>query len=216
MQYDGFAWAVVLLAVLALLVALRILLRAGWFLGWLRGTCGFLFLALAGLVGLVAYDLYGYSTLPRDKPLATLGFKADGPGRYQVTLLEGAQERTLTLEGDMWQLDGRLIRWKGLANLIGLEPGYRLERLSGRFLSIEQQALAQHGRVALAESPYGVDLWRWLRLSRRDLALFDPQALRVSYLPIAADAVYSVHLTPTGLLAEPMNSAAEAALKNWR
>ena len=149
------------------------------------------------------------------KPLVTLSFKADGPQRYRVSLLEGGRERVVTLEGDMWQLDGRLIRWKGLAELIGLEPGYRLERLSGRFLAIEQQALAQHGRVQLAESPYGVDLWRWLRLSQRDLLLFDPQALRVTYLPIAADAVYSVSLTPTGLLAEPMNSAAEAALKDW-
>ncbi|VEE15593.1 membrane protein [Ectopseudomonas mendocina] len=215
MQYDGLAWAVALLAVLALLVALRILLNTGWFLGWLRGTCGLAFLALAGLVGLVAYDLYAYEPLQAGKPLVTLSFKADGPQRYQVTLLEGSRERTVTLEGDMWQLDGRLIRWKGLAGLIGLEPGYRLERLSGRFLAIEQQALAQHGRVQLAESPYGIDLWRWLRLNQRDLLLFDPQALRVTYLPIAADAVYSVSLTPTGLLAEPMNSAAEAALKDW-
>lgn len=156
MQYDGLAWAVALLAVLALLVALRILLNTGWFLGWLRGTCGLAFLALAGLVGLVAYDLYAYAPLQPGKPLVTLSFKADGPQRYQVTLLEGGRERTVTLEGDMWQLDGRLIRWKGLAELIGLEPGYRLERLSGRFLAIEQQALAQHGRVQLAESPYGV------------------------------------------------------------
>ena len=52
MQYDGLAWAVALLAVLALLVALRILLNTGWFLGWLRGTCGLVFVALAGLVGL--------------------------------------------------------------------------------------------------------------------------------------------------------------------
>ena len=37
----------------------------------------------------------------------------------------------------------------------------------------------------------------------------------MTYLPIAADAVYSVSLTPTGLLAEPMNPAAEAALKDW-
>ena len=51
MQYDGLAWAVALLAVLALLVALRILLNTGWFLGWLRGTCGLVFVALAGLVG---------------------------------------------------------------------------------------------------------------------------------------------------------------------
>lgn len=215
MQYDGLAWAMALLAVLALLVALRILLNTGWFLGWLRGTCGLAFLALAGLLGLVGYDLYSYSPLPEGKPLATLVFKADGPQRYRVTLLEGGRERSLTLEGDLWQLDGRLIRWKGLAELIGLEPGYRLERLSGRFLAIEQQALAQHGRVQLAESLYGVDIWRWLRLNRRDLFLFDPQALRVTYLPIAADAVYSVKLTPTGLLAEPMNPAAEAALKDW-
>lgn len=216
MQYDGLAWAVALLAVLALLVALRILLNTGWFLGWLRGTCGLAFLALAGVIGLAAYDLYSYSPLPQGKPLATLSFKAEGAQRYRVSLLEGGRERTLTLEGDLWQLDGRLIRWKGLADLIGLEAGYRLERLSGRFLAIEQQALAQYGRVQLAESPYGVDLWRWLRLSQRDLLLFDPQALRVTYLPIAADAVYSISLTPTGLLAEPMNPAAEAALKDWR
>lgn len=215
MQYNGLAWATALLAVLALLVALRILLNTGWFLGWLRGTCGLAFLALATLVGLVAYDLYGYSVLPDDKPLVTLSFKADGPQRYSVTLLEGALERRVTLEGDLWQLDGRLLRWKGIAELIGLQPGYRLERLSGRFLAIEQQTQAQHGRVQLAQSPYGVDLWRWLRLNRRDLFLFEPQALRVTYLPIAADAVYSVRLTPTGLLAEPMNPAAEAALKNW-
>ena len=216
MQYDGLAWAVALVAMLALLVALRILLNTGWFLGWLRGTCGLAFLALAGLIGLAAYDLYSYSPLPQGKPLATLSFKAEGGQRYRVSLLEGGRERTLTLEGDLWQLDGRLIRWKGLADLIGLEPGYRLERLSGRFLAIEQQALAQHGRVQLAESPYGVDLWRWLRLSQRDLLLFDPQALRVTYLPIAAEAVYSISRTPTGLLAEPMNPAAEAALENWR
>ncbi|VXD00238.1 conserved hypothetical protein [Pseudomonas sp. 8Z] len=215
MQYNGLAWAIALLALLVLLVALRILLNTGWFLGWLRGTVGLAFLGVAVMVGLVAYDLYSYERLPEGKPLVTLSFKADGPQRYSVSLLEGGRERIVTLEGDLWQLDGRLIRWKGLANLIGLEPGYRLERLSGRFLAIEQQALAQRGRVQLAESAYGIDLWRWLRLNQRDLFLFDPQALRVTYLPIADDAVYSVSLTPTGLLAEPMNSAAKAALKDW-
>lgn len=215
MQYDGLAWAVALLAVLAVLVAARILFNPSWFLGWLRGTCGLGFLALASLIGLLACDLYSYAPLVQGKPLVTLSFKADGAQRYQVSLVEEGREQTLTLDGDMWQLDARLIRWKGLAALIGLEPGYRLERLSGRFLAIEQQALAVHGRVQLAHSPYGVDLWRWLRSSQRDQLLIDPQALRVTYLPIAADAVYSVSLTPTGLLAEPMNPAAEAALKEW-
>lgn len=215
MQYDGLAWATALLALLAVFVAARILFNSRWFLGWLRGTCGLAFLALAAVVGLVAFDLYSYEPLPQGKPLVTLSFKAQGP-HYRVSLLEGSRERTVTLEGDLWQLDARLLQWKGLAALIGLQPGYRLEKLSGRFLAIEQQSLAQHGRVELAQSPYGVDLWRWLRLGQHDLFMFDPQARRVTYLPIADDAVYSVSLTPTGLLAQPMNQAANQAMRDWQ
>ncbi|SDG31342.1 hypothetical protein SAMN05216603_101237 [Pseudomonas benzenivorans] len=215
MQYDALAWATALLALLAVLVAARILFGGQWLLGWLRGTCGLAFLGLAGLVGLVAYDLSSYAPLPQDKPLLTLSFKADGP-LYRVNLLEGGRERSVTLEGDLWQLDARLLQWKGLAALIGLRPGYRLEKLTGRFLAIEQQTLAQHARAELAHSPYGVDLWRWLRQGQHDLLMFDAQARRVTYLPIADDAVYAVSLTPTGLLAQPMNQAAKQALQDWQ
>ena len=215
MQYGGLAWATALLGLLAAFVAVRILFNRQWFLGWLRGTCGLLILGMAAVVGVVAYDLHSYTPIPEAKPLATISFKADGP-LYRVSVLEGAQERTLTLEGDLWQLDARLLHWKGLAALIGLEPGYRLEKLSGRFLSIEQQSLAQHTRVELARSPYGLDLWRWMRLGQHDLFIFDPQARRVTYLPLADDAVYSINITAAGLLAEPMNQAAKQALKDWQ
>lgn len=216
MQYDGLAWFTGLLALLALFVAARILFAPNWFLAWLRGTLGLAFLALALLVGVVAYDLRSYDAQVRDKPLVTLSFAADGPQRYRVNLLEGGDEREVLLEGDLWQLDARLLGWKGLAALIGLQPGYRLEKLSGRFLAIEQQQNARYDQVQLAQSPYGIDLWRWLRLGQRDLFLFDPQAARVTYLPIADGAVFSVSLSPTGLLAQPMNQAAEQALKDWQ
>ncbi|CAD5110361.1 hypothetical protein [Zestomonas carbonaria] len=216
MQYDGLAWCIALLALLALLVAARILFNRHWFLGWLRGTFGLAFLALAALVGVVAYDLMSYSALPQGKPVVTLSFQAEGPQRYRVGLLEGGEERSVTLEGDLWQLDARMFRWKGLAALIGLDPGYRLEKLSGRFLAIEQQEMAQHAQATLAQSPYGIDLWRWLRMGQRDLLVFDAQALRVTYLPMVDGAVYAVSLTPTGLLAQPVNKAAEQALKEWR
>ena len=173
------------------------------------------FLALALLIGVIAYDLRSYDPQVQDKPLVTLSFSADGPQRYRVNLLEGGEEREVTLEGDLWQLDARLLGWKGLAALIGLQPGYRLEKLSGRFLAIEQQQSARFARVALAESPYGIDLWRWLRLGQRDLFLFEPQAARVTYLPIADGAVFSVSLGPTGLMAQPMNQVAQQALKDW-
>ena len=216
MQYDGLAVGVALLALLALLVAARILWRSDWLLGWLRGSAGLLLLALAGLIALVANDVRSYQPLPEGKPLVTLSFQALGPQRYQVSLLQGAEERLITLEGDLWQLDARLLPWKGLAGLIGLQPGYRLEQVSGRFLAIEQQDVAQFTRVALSASPYGIDLWRWLRAGQHDLFLLDAQARRVTYLPMADGAVYSVSLTPAGLLAQPMTQAADQALKDWQ
>lgn len=216
MQYDGLAWFTGLLALLALFIAARILFSRHWFLAWLRGSIGLAFLALALLIGVMAYDLRSYDAQMSDRPLVTLSFSADGPQRYRVRLLEGSEEREVLLEGDLWQLDARLLGWKGLAALIGLEPGYRLEKLSGRFLAIEQQENARYAQVQLAQSPYGIDLWRWLRLSQHDLFLFEPQAARVTYLPIANGAVFSVRLTPTGLLAQPMNQVAKQALKDWQ
>jgi hypothetical protein len=108
-----------------------------------------------------------------------------------------------------------MLRWKSLAELIGLESGYRLERLSGRYLAVEQQNLARYGRVELSEKPLGVDIWQSLELGQRDMHLVDAQMLRVDYMPIADGAAYIVELAPTGLIAKPANAAATEALKNW-
>ncbi|GLX14701.1 hypothetical protein Pstr01_29400 [Pseudomonas straminea] len=215
MQYDALAWATALLALLVLFIALRILFGGRWFLAWLRGTSGLIFLAASALVGLVAYDLSRYEPLPANKPLLTLSFHRTA-NVYQVDILENGVQRSVNLEGDLWQLDVRLLQWKGLAALIGLEPGYRLEKINSRFLSIEQQNQARYTQAELTSSLYGVDLWRWLRLGQHDLFMFDAQARRVTYLPMADQAVFNVSLTPTGLLAQPMNEAAHQALKDWQ
>ncbi len=181
MQYDGLAWAFALLALLAALVAVRILFERTWFLGWLRGTCGLAFVAVAALLLVLAWDLRSYSLLKPEQPMATLSFQAEGPQRYRVLIQEGANERSVVLDGELWQLDARIFRWKGLAALIGLAPGYRLDALSGRFLALEQQSRGR--RLGLSQSPLGVDLWRWLRAGEHDLFLFEPLAGRVTFLP---------------------------------
>lgn len=216
MQFIGLGIGFAIVALVVLLFAIRVLLGERWLMGWLRGMFGLSLLAAAITGGLVAYDIGTYREIPSDKPLLTLSAKAEGPQRYRVTLLEGAQERSFLLDGDLWQLDARQLKWKGLMDLIGLQPGYRLETLNGRFFAIEQQELAQFTQIELAKSRYGVDFWQWLRLFNKDLFIVDANALRVNYLPIADGAVYSISLVPTGLLAKPLNSAAQQALKDWQ
>lgn len=216
MQFIGLGIGIAILALVVLLFATRILFDKHWLMGWLRGMFGLTLLSAAVAGGLIAYDISTYQEIPRDKPLLMLSAQAEGAQRYRVNIIEGAVERNFLLDGDLWQLDVRQLKWKGLADLIGLNQGYRLEVLSGRFLSIEQQELAQFTHVELAKSLYGADFWKGLRNFNKDLFVVDANALRVNYLPIADGAVYSVSLTPTGLLAKPLNSAAQQAVKDWQ
>ncbi len=216
MQFIGLGIGIAILALVVLLFATRILFDKHWLMGWLRGMFGLTLLSAAVAGGLIAYDISTYQEIPSDKPLLVLSAQAEGAQRYRVNIIEGAVERNFLLDGDLWQLDVRQLKWKGLADLIGLNQGYRLEVLSGRFLSIEQQELAQFTHVELAKSLYGADFWKGLRNFNKDLFVVDANALRVNYLPIADGAVYSVSLTPTGLLAKPLNSAAQQAVKDWQ
>ena len=128
---------------------------------------------------------------------------------------EGKQVRYVTLEGDLWQLDLRALHWKGLATLIGLKPGFRLEKLSGRYLAVEQQDQARRPRVELGQSLAGIDFWARLQDCQCASLVLEAQPHRVSYLPIADGAEYTIEMVPTGLLAKPMNAAAEQAMNDW-
>lgn len=215
MQYLGLAVVIALLALIAALIAVRMLAGGKWLLGWLRGTFGMLVLGLAALAGLVAWDVSTYQPLRTGAPVVSLAFEADGQQRYQVRVEEGQSVRFVTLEGDLWQLDVNAFNWKGLAALIGLEPGYRLAALSGRYLAVEQQDQWRHPYVALAESRAGVDTWRWLQRCQCAPLLVEAQPRRVSFLPIADGAEYEVEMTSSGLLAKPANVPAERALEQW-
>ena len=215
MQYLGLAVVIGLVGLIILWVALRMLFGGNWLLGWLRGTIGLLVLASAGVVGLAAWDLYSYRPLPIAGPIATLSFEAEGDQRYQVRIEQGSMLRYATLEGDLWQLDARVLRWKGVATLIGLEPGYRLQQLTARFLAVEQQDQARYAQAALAQSPFKMDFWSGVQSCDCTSLVLEAQPQRVTFMPIADGAAYRIEMTPTGLLASPANAAAEEALKSW-
>ncbi|MNE90203.1 hypothetical protein D3C81_2303490 [compost metagenome] len=60
-----------------------------------------------------------------------------------------------------------------------------------------------------------MDVWRWLNEGRHDLFLLEAKAGRVNFLPMADDAVFAVRHGPVGLYAEPMNQAAQQAMREW-
>lgn len=208
--------AIALSGLLFWLLAVKRLRRRRWLAGSGHGLAGGVLMIIALLFSAVAVNLHTYQRLTHEQPVAELGFERMGPHHFQATLTYPSREReTFTLIGDEWQLDARLIKWKGLATLLGLDTQFRLERLSGRFRDLERERNGPHTVYPLAESA-GLDLWGLAQRYDRWLPWVDATYGAATYLPMADNAAYGVHVTTSGLIGRPLNRDARTAIERWR
>lgn len=183
--------------------------------GGMNGLSGLVIGCLAAIVMLIGINLLTYARFTAERPVATVSFRAVSPQRYAVTLVrhDGRVVHT-TLAGDEWELDARIIKWNGIATVIGFKPLYRLQRLSGRYARIGGELSHPVTAVALAKEP-GVSLWDLAHREAGWLPFVDAAYGTATYLPMSNGASYTVSLSVTGLLARPANAAAKKAVRNW-
>jgi len=218
MLYSAFASITILLAIIAIYFGLRMFGRGGWLLAWLRGTFALGLVAFAILLVLIGLDLYSYKQLMSHKPLGTISFTQDAEQEYTatLTLLDKDGEETYKIYGDQWQIDARIISWGGPFRMAGAKPGYRLDRLSGRYYSLEDEHRKQRSVHQLDSSHYWVDFWGWLQKNGSYFPLMDAVYGSATYLPMEDGAFYRISLSTNGLVAEPMNEVAESAVRRWK
>lgn len=201
----------------AFFVAFKLLARRGWFGQWLRGTAGLALLFMMISMGLIGFDLLKYRALSKEQDLATVYIDQTGDQRFEVTIEDLDHQRTTyEVHGDQWQLDVRLLVWKGPFLAMGVDPLYRLDRLSGRYLSLEQERTAERSVYALSDAEGFVeafDVWGWLR--NYDLWL-DADFGSAVYMPMGDGVVYDVYRSPRGIIARPANDRAlQAVTIDW-
>ncbi|HEY3697764.1 MAG TPA: cation/multidrug efflux pump [Spongiibacteraceae bacterium] len=216
MIYLSVAIVLALIAVLVLLLALRLLI-GNWILGWLRGSLGLLLAGVAVVFGLSAWDLRNYEQVLDAKPIGTLAFNKLDDKQFNVTMVDhSGNEQRYQLSGDLWQLDVRLLKWIDTLARLGVKPGYRLDRLSGRYLSLEDEQKLPHTVVSLRDKEPLFDVWSWLRQANRYFSLIDAQYGSAAYLPMVDGALYSINIGPSGVVAYPLNERAKLAVDQWQ
>lgn len=154
--------------------------------------------AVGGLGGL---NLYTYHRFTQEAPIGQLDFDRTGPKTYRVewTPREG-KVRTFELSGDEWQLDVRMIKWKDWLTFLGEDPLYRLDRISGRYVSIDD-ARTQPAVMQELASPGNFDVWGFARKAGDWLPGIDAAYGSSVYLPMDEGARYLVSISRTGLVA---------------
>jgi hypothetical protein len=216
MFYTFLAVFVLLLGGLLVYSAVKTLGRGSWLLGWLRGMFGLALVAGAGALAMVAFDIISYKQLLKEQPVATLSFSQLGNQNYLATLVHSdGKEVEFDLRGDQWQLDARIIKWQGFVAAMGVAPGYRLDRISGRYFTLEDERSAERTVYDLSDGQWRVDVWHWLRRYPRMMPLVDANYGSATFVPMADNALFEVSLSNTGLLARPLNGPAREALAIW-
>ncbi len=172
------------------------------------------FLSAFLLVLLTFSNLHTYQRLTHESVVADVYVRKLEPKKFQLSLSfsESDQDQHYyVLQGDQWQLDARILKWKGWANLIGLDSFYQLVRLSGRYEDIDQARSNQPSMHDLSTPVRGLDLWKMKRLLNDKVGFVDTLFGQGVFMPMLDGAHYQVSIGQFGLITRPVNDIARSA-----
>ncbi len=197
------------------LIGMRRLRRLRILSGTLHCIGAALTLTASATLLMTAVNLYSYQRLTHETPVARLAVKEAAPQTFMVTLeKEGQAPQTYEVHGDEWQLDVRFIKWKSWAVLLGRDPLFRFERLSGRYREVAQEQRAKRSVYVLSNA-VGIDLWELARDYGRWLPWVDAYYGSAAYMPLVDGASYGVTLAHSGVVVRPAEPGTWLVLEQW-
>jgi hypothetical protein len=223
---SGASYLLLLFGLFALLLAC-----SRWLVGRRWAAAGNLALALLLFLivhrtGPAAANLATYDRLPSKGTIAQVGCERTGPRSYRVTLtrLPGGRMQVFEVAGDEWRLDVRTLAWKDLAARVGMQPSFRLDRLSSRYVRGPRPAdgpapLLQPASFGLSEGDEsGVDVWAQARTATRWERYADARHAYGPWRPLVAGGRFEVRITREAdgtatVDARPANEAARKAMR---
>lgn len=195
------ASAVFLLICLIFLYAFITSLRKKKFLGAVRNfTFALLMLTISLLCGVISVSIQGYNAFTREELAASVEIIPAGRQAFiaKVNLPDGGRKQ-FKLEGDEFYIDAHILKWKSIANLFGIHTLYELDRVSGRFTSIEDEINKRRTVYSLAEGKL-IDIFK-LRLQYPFLSfLVDAEYGSASFVSVNKSRKIDVMVSTTGLL----------------
>ena len=207
-----------ILALVLVYLGIRLLGKFKWIFQWLRGTLGILLVGVSLFFIFLGFDFFSYHQLLEEKPVTTMSFTKVDDQHYKVVvtyLEDNSREDVFDIHGDLWQMDARVIRWKGFVSAMGASPAYRLDRLSGRYFSLEDERRETRSVHQLTNSEYGLDVWQLLKSNLSFIPWVEASYGSATYLPMKDGAIFQVTLSRNGLAALPLNDIAKEAVNRW-
>jgi hypothetical protein len=170
------------------------------------------FLALVLLAGgalcaAIGIGLQGYRALTREDLAATVHTTPVGPQSFEARIvLPDGSEANYRLAGDQFAVEARILKWHPWANLLGLHTAYELDRVTGRYVGLEDER--ERPRTVFPLSPeHRVDLFAWRARLPWIAPLVDAEYGSSTFTRGDRSASYEVRVSTTGLLVREVPGA---------
>jgi len=190
----GVLGVILVLAGLAALWRARLLRFAG------RMVFGLLLIALGAFAGSIAVGMQGYRALTHEEVAARILVRPAGAQRFSATFrYPDGRQATYELAGDEIYVDAHVLKWKPLANALGLHTAYELDRVAGRYHAINEERAGTRTVHSLGpERP--VDLYGLRRRYEFLSPLLDAEYGSATFVPVTRPAEFELRVSNTGLL----------------
>jgi hypothetical protein len=207
---PGFLIAAAVLAALGALLVLAglvALFRARFLAFALRILLGLVLVFLGSTVGLISLGMQGYRALTREELAARMIVEPKGPQRFsaKITFRDG-REAAFDLAGDEIYVDAHVLKWKPMANVLGLHTAYELGRIAGRYRDLGEERSKARTVYSLARDRE-LDLFDLRQRYSFLEPLLDAEYGSASFVPVIRRAELELRVSTTGLLIRPSEAA---------
>lgn len=169
-------------------------------------------LALAALFASVTIGIHGYRALTAEEVAAVVQTDPLGPQHFRATVtMPDGRVGQFDILGDALYVDARILKWKPIVNILGLQTAYELDRVGGRYNAIPDERHRPHTVFPLGQD-HMVNVFGFVHRHPRFLApLVDASYGSGTFVSVARPARYEVRVSTTGLLIRPVSDSTAAA-----
>ena len=171
---------------------------------------------LAGFGGMLLLSYLGYERLIEEKLVSRIEFRQTAEDEFEARIMiPEKMDQFYTLRGDEWQMDAKIVTWEPPMTILGLDPIYQLDRLSGRYGDISREQ--NEARTVHSLSPeIPADVWKIAHRFPLLAPGVDAHYGTATYVPMVDGARFEVLLSRDALIARPDNDRARDAINSWK
>jgi hypothetical protein len=198
------ALLLMLLSVAELVAVWHAFRGSRWASGGISLLFGVTLFALAALAGTVVVATRGYRALTEEDLAATVTTEPLPHQHFRATIiLPGGRLAMYDLSGDAFYVDGYIVKWHPLVNILGLHAAYELDRVAGRYNDVADERAKPHTVYSLSRpklfTMFGL-VKKWPLLT----PLVDAEYGSATFTAAGRPATFNVLVSTTGLLIRPV------------